>query len=212
MKKIKVVLADDHSLVRQSMARLLTEYEDIEIVGLAADVQELIKLVDENNPDVIVVDIEMPGKNIFENITELRKQNTQPKILILTMHDSSDWVFKALENGISGYLTKFSEKEELVNAIRIVYEGKEYYSQNIKDIIEKGLTDQRDGKNPLSRLSKREIEILELLAEGEKTKVIAEKLYISERTVSNHRANILAKLGVSNTPELLKIYYKFNNN
>lgn len=212
MKKIKVVLADDHSIIRQSLAKVLSDYEDIDIVGLASDANELYQLAYQTKPDIIISDIDMPGKSLFEVLPDIQENVIDAKVLILTMHETPEYVFQALGSGVSGYLTKFSEKEELIKAIRLIYEGKEYYSQEITEIIVKEIKEKSDIQvyNPLKKLSKREKEILKLLAEGNKTKDIAEKLFISERTVSNHRANILAKCQVSNTAELLKFYYRYS--
>jgi DNA-binding NarL/FixJ family response regulator len=211
MKKIRVILADDHSILRQGVAKVISEYADIEIIGLASNSEELLKLTSEQNPDVVISDIEMPQKNLLEIIGDIKKSNKNIKVLVLSMHDSPEYVLKALESGVSGYITKFTEKEELIKAIRTVHEGNEYFGQKITEVILKGLQNL-DVQNtyPLDKLSKRELEILKLLAEGKKSKEIADALFISERTVSNHRANILGKCEVGNTAELLKIFYNKN--
>ncbi|MEN7546552.1 response regulator transcription factor [Rapidithrix thailandica] len=211
--KIKVVIADDHSILRQGTAAILSDYEDIDIVGLASNGDEVQKLVDIYQPDVLVSDIDMPGKSIFQVIKQIKDSNYSTQILLLTMHETPDYVFKALEYGVSGYLTKITEEGELIKAIRYLHKGKEYYSYEITQVIVKGYKSRKDGNgaNPIDQLSKREKEVLSLLAEGLNTKQISEKLFISESTVSNHRSNMLQKCDVTNTVELVKIYLESIN-
>lgn len=210
-EKIRVVLADDHAILTEGTSSILGEYEYIDLVGIASNGEEAGNLVIEQNPDVLVSDISMPGKSIFDIADEIKdKGDIDTKVLIFSMHDSADYVYKALNSNISGYLTKSAEKEELLKAIRSVAEGEEYYSQSITQIIVRGFKNRKHGEavnqNPINVLSKREKEVLMLLIEGYNSKQIAEKLYLSERTVSNHRANMLQKCKVSNTVELVKLY------
>jgi len=208
--KIKVVLADDHAILTEGTSSILAEYDFIELVGVASDGEEASELIKSKNPDVLVSDISMPGKSIFDIADEIKGSNTGTKVLIFSMHDSPDYVYKALNSNIAGYLTKTAEKEELLKAIKAVASGGEYYSQSITQVIVKGFKNRKHddavNQNPINVLSKREKEVLMLLIEGYNSKQIAEKLYLSERTVSNHRANMLQKCKVNNTVELVKLY------
>lgn len=210
-QKIKVVLADDHAILTEGAASILAEHDFIELVGTASDGGETEQLLKDQHPDVLVSDISMPGKSIFDIANELKNhKDLRTKILIFSMHDSPNYVYNALNSNISGYITKNAEKDELIKAIKSVASGEEYYSQPITQIIVKGFKNRKQGqlesKNPIDLLSKREKEVLMLLIEGYNSKQIAEKLYLSERTVSNHRANMLQKCKVSNTVELVKLY------
>ena len=209
--KISVVLADDHAILTEGTSSILSEYDYIELVGVASNSEEAYELVLANNPDILVSDISMPGKSIFDIADEINEDsNIQTKVLIFSMHDSSDYVYKALNSNISGYITKNAQKSELLKAIRSVADGDEYYSQSITQTIVKGFKNRKQGgvatQNPINVLSKREKEVMTLLIEGYNSKQIAEKLYLSERTVSNHRANMLQKCKVNNTVELVKLY------
>lgn len=210
-KKIKVALADDHAILTEGTSSILAELDFIELVGTASNGTETERLLEETNPEILVSDISMPGKSIFDIADEISsKDHIHTKIIIFSMHDSPNYVYSALNSNISGYLTKNAEKEELIKAILSVAQGDDYYSQPITQIIVKGFKNRKDGgnvsQNPIDLLSKRETEVLKLLIEGFNSKQIAEKLYLSERTVSNHRANMLQKCKVNNTVELVKLY------
>lgn len=210
MDKCKVVLADDHAILTQGTSSLLSEYDDIELVGTASDGEQLHKLVQELHPDILISDISMPGKSIFDISEEINRKGLNTKVIIFTMHESPDYVYRALNSHISGYLTKSAVKNELIDAIKSIKEGKEYYSQPISQIIVKGFKSRNqqdtEDQNPINVLSKREKEVLTHLIEGLNSRQIAEKLFLSERTVSNHRANMLQKCKVSNTVELVRLY------
>lgn len=210
-KKIKVALADDHAILTEGTSSILAQQDFIDLVGTASDGTETERLLEEKKPDVLVSDISMPGKSIFDIADDISgKDHIPTKIIIFSMHDSPNYVYNALNSNISGYLTKNAEKKELIKAIQTVAYGDEYYSQPITQIIVKGFKNRKHGnsesKNPIDLLSKRETEVLKLLIEGFNSKQIAEKLYLSERTVSNHRANMLQKCKVNNTVELVKLY------
>ena len=207
---IKVVLADDHAILSEGTAAVLKDYEDFLLLGKATDGERALSLVLEHQPDVLVSDITMPGKSVFDIVDEIAKHQLLTKVLIFSVHDSPDYVFKALNSGVSGYITKYVDRDELVNAIITVSQGKEYYSQRITQIIVKGFKEKKnqdgDTQNPINVLSKREREVLALIVEGLNSKQIAERLFLSERTISNHRANMLQKCKVNNTVELVKLY------
>jgi DNA-binding NarL/FixJ family response regulator len=147
---------------------------------------------------------------VFDIVEEIAKHQLHTKVLIFSVHDTPNYVFKALNSGVAGYITKYVDRDELVNAIITVAQGKEYYSQRITQVIVRGFKDKKhqegDPQNPISVLSKREREVLALIVEGLNSKQIAERLFLSERTISNHRANMLQKCKVNNTIELVKLY------
>lgn len=215
MNKIKVVLADDHAILTQGTASILVEYDFIEVLGTVCNGEKAMEMVRTKKPDVLMADISMPGKSVFEIVEEIKKHEYPTKVLIFSMHNTPDYVFRALDCGVSGYITKFSDKEEVVKAIQSVAKGEEYYSQPITQIIVKGFRSKQNfgvgEQNPLNVLSKREKEVLSLIVDGLNTKQIAEKLFLSERTVSNHRANMLQKCQVKNTVELVRIYLDNKN-
>ncbi len=210
MDKIRIVLADDHSILRQGTAAMLSVYDDIEVVDVAANGEDLLQQLRKHKPHILVSDIAMPGISVFEVLDIMQQEQIPTKILLLTMHDSPDYIFKALEYNISGYLTKETVKDELVKAIRIIHEGGEFYGQNITQSIIRAHKIQKDLsdplRNPLLSLSVRELEVLALIAQGLTTRQIAEKLFLSERTVSNHRSRMLQKCEVNNTVELVRLY------
>ncbi len=210
MTPIKVLLADDHAILTQGTAFILAEYDFIKVIGSVDNGEAAMEMVREAKPDILIADISMPGKSIFEITEEINKNEYATKVLVFSMHETAEYVFKALNSGVSGYLTKFSDKEEVVKAIRHIAGGGEYYSQPVTQIIVQGFKTRKkaevDDHNPLKVLSKREKEVLGMIAEGLNSKQIAERLFLSERTISNHRANMLQKCKVNNTVELVRLY------
>lgn len=213
MNKCKILLADDHLIVAEGTAALLASYPEIELVGVATHGEEIEKLLHERKPDILVSDISMPGKSIFEISANLSKKKSDTKVIVFSMHDSPEFIFKALKSNVSGYLIKGSSMQELVEAINTVRHGDEYYSQPVSKVIVRGFHKTNSGgtesKDPIDRLTKREKEVLELVADGANSKTIADKLFLSERTISNHRANMLNKCKVDNTVKLVKMYLEY---
>ena len=202
MKPIRILLADDHALIREGFKAMLGQHENFEIVGEAQDGQQLVDRAIELHPDVILTDISMPKMNGFEAMAEIKKRNDAVKVVILTMHEEREYILQAIRGGASGYLLKNTEGFELERAIRTVYEGGKYFSPAINSILaEAALSPERtDG----AELTAREREVLELVANGNSTKQIADFLKISIRTVESHRINMLKKMRVSNSAELIK--------
>lgn len=208
-KKLKIMIADDHIILTQLLSKLL-ETEDIEILPLAHDGAELETLLEELHPDIIVSDIEMPGKSIFEIAHHIHRNSLDTRVILFSMHQHPEYVFEAMESHVNGYLTKNADKDELMKAIRHVQQGHEYYSDAIRQIIIQGFKSRNkeslNEQNPLKQLTRRENEIIKLLVQGLSSHQIAERLFVSPRTVSNHRANMLQKCQVSNTIELVRLY------
>ncbi len=209
---ISIVIVDDHSILQQGLTSLLREYNDFAVVGEAANGSDALRLVETLLPDVLITDISMPGLSGYELLETIKAKGLATKVLFLTMHDKPDFIVKAINLGAAGYLTKDTRKDELVQAVRKVYDNQVYYGQNIMQTIISEFATRKNASHKESDLeallSKREYEILTLIAEGLSSRQIAEKLFISERTVSNHRLNIMSKCNANNTIELVKLYLR----
>ena len=199
---IKVLLADDHSIVRAGLRRIVEESGDIEVVAEAEDGREAIQLVQKTDPDVAVIDISMPDLDGLEVISRL--QNLHPKlpILVLTMHEEGQYVVRTIQAGAKGYLTKQSAPEQLVKAIRKIYDGKRYITDEAAESLALRVAKGSNGKSPLDSLSMRELQVLRRLAMGHTNREIAAAYHISIKTVDTYRARLLKKLGLRNNAEL----------
>ncbi len=207
MTKTRILIADDHALVREGIAALLKFYDDIVVVGQASDGIEAIKLARELNPDIILMDISMPTLGGFEATVEIKKTFPDIRIIMLTQYDDREYVARFLKAGISGYLLKKAVGSELINAIRAVQRGEFYLFSSIASEIVAGYLDK--DRKPLDedlyeKLTDREKQILKLIAEGYTHKEIASSLNISAKTVIAHQTNISEKLGVRSRAGLIK--------
>lgn len=205
MSKIRVFLADDHKILRESLVILLSQKENIEVVGAAGDGQDAYKKILELVPDIAVLDISIPRLNGLDLAERLRTELPGVKVVILTMHKSGEFVSKALCAGVRGYVLKDNALEELIECIELVYTNKIYLSQDITGIVVEGFVhNNRDGaESGESAISSREREILQLLAEGKSNKDISDLLNLSIKTVETHRANIMRKLNFKNITDLV---------
>jgi len=203
---IRMVLADDHALFRQSLKSMLEKYEDFEVVGEAKNGREVVELAEAEKPDVILMDIGMPDLNGIEATKRIVGKNNRCKVIALSMHGDGQFVSKMLEAGASGYLVKDSIFEDLVNAIRSVIKGKGFLSPEIANVVIEDYVRKRnsDSKSSVTELTTREKEVLQLLAEGNTSKQIAITLSISIKTVENHRSQISQKLDIHSIAELTK--------
>lgn len=199
--RIRLVLADDHPMIRAGFKTLLAQSDEFEIVGEAENGQELIQIVSTTNPDVTLVDVHMPGTNGLEALEKLRASFPGIKLIVLTMHDEREYVQKALKAGADGYLLKNIQREELENAIHAVFKGGKYFSPEITAVLADSVA-RPSGE--AGEITPREKEVLVLVAAGHSTKQIADQLGISIRTVETHRINMLKKMAVSNSAELIK--------
>jgi len=205
---IRVVLADDHVFVRDGIKSLLENEANIEVVGEATDGLEALKIVDVSKPDLLILDIRMPNLTGIEVVEKLRSQNNFVKIVILSMHESEEYVLKSIRAGADGYLLKGSSKEEFLKAVHTVANGGKYFSGDISYILIGQLSNPvaaMETKQSLDEdmmITKREKEILKLLLSGKGNKEIAEALDISKRTAEVHRFNLMKKLKVKNLMEL----------
>lgn len=203
---IRILLADDHAVLRHGLSKALQAEPDMEVIGLAADGLSAVDLARELSPDVIVMDIGMPGLNGIEATRQIVKQSPRVRIIALSMHSAKKFIMEMFKAGASGYLLKDCEYDELAAAVRAVASGKEYISPSISGIMIETCTtdDPRRKKNAFSALTNREREILQLLTEGKTTKQTAARLHISPKTVEVHRLNIMNKLKIDNMVQLTK--------
>jgi two-component system nitrate/nitrite response regulator NarL len=205
---IRVVLADDHVFVRDGIKSLLENEANIQVVGEATDGLEALKIVEIEQPDLLILDIRMPNLTGIEVVEKLRSQNNFVKIVMLSMHESEEYVLKSIKAGADGYLLKGSSKEEFLKAVHTVANGGKYFSGDISSILIGQLSNPvaaMESKQSLEEdmmITKREKEILKLLLSGKGNKEIAEALDISKRTAEVHRFNLMKKLKVKNLMEL----------
>ncbi|WPO78712.1 response regulator transcription factor [Flavobacterium sp. KACC 22761] len=205
---IRVVLADDHVFVRDGIKSLLENEANIEVVGEAIDGADALEVVATTNPDLLIVDIRMPNFTGIEVVEKLRNEKNTVKIIMLSMHESEEYVLKSIKAGADGYLLKGSSKEEFLKALHSVAAGGKYFSGDISSILIGQLTNSSTSLEPKQTLgeemmiTKREKEILTLLLSGKGNKEIAEALDISKRTAEVHRFNLMKKLKVKNLMEL----------
>ena len=199
---IKVLLADDHSIVREGLRRIVEESDDMEVVAEAADGKEAIHQIRRNRPDVAVIDISMPEIDGLEVLQQLQPEYPELPILILTMHEEQQYAVRAIEAGAKGYITKKSAPEQLVKAIRKVHAGLRYLSEEAAEALALRVAKGKSGQSPLDLLSTRELQVLRRLALGHTNREIAENYNISIKTVDTYRQRLLKKLGLRNNAEL----------
>ncbi|OYX82183.1 MAG: DNA-binding response regulator [Flavobacteriales bacterium 32-34-25] len=208
MNKIKLIIADDHELFRNGLAELLRKHDDIKIVKSVGDGVEFMQLINSLfEADIVLLDITMPNMDGFQVLKELKTLNSTIKPIVISMHNDGNYIAKCAKMGAYGYLLKNTDEAELILAIRSVSNGKKYFSAEISEKMINFMSTQSISENVLSN---KETEVLGLIAKGLTTKEIAEKLFVSSRTIETHRANILKKLEVKNTAELIKKAAKMN--
>ena len=204
---ISVVIADDHHVVREGIALVLQQEGDIKVVGQASNGEEAVTMIMQLNPDVTILDISMPKLNGIQTAQKLIRDGFKGKILMLTQYDKEEYVREAIQTGASGYLLKDSIKDDVITAIRKIISGETFFSPSISKLLVDEYFQQlkrKTSSKSIPDLTPRETEVLQLIAEGYSTKQIADKLYLSARTVDFHRANISQKLGVHDIAGLTK--------
>ena len=210
MQNYRVMLAEDHDLVRQGIIKLLSEFPYIEVIGEARDGIKLLELLRKSTPDLVILDILMPHLNGIETAAKIKENFPQIKILFLTMYGEREHLYQAIYTGAEGYLLKLDVAAELENAITTIMRGNNYMSPllyqnlNLADFLFRHCREELGKKVAESLTSPREKEVIKLIAEGNTSRQISEKLFISERTVHRHRANIMKKLGLKKTIEVVK--------
>jgi DNA-binding NarL/FixJ family response regulator len=207
---IRVVLVEDHAMVRAGLRALLEHAKDIHVLGEASNGHEAIELTKELKPDLLIMDIMMPRLNGIQAAQQMREMKLPARILLLSMYSDEGLVHQAIQSGVKGYVLKTSASEELIHAIHAVARGETYLSSEISTIaLETALHPRRaENDNPLDYLSPREKEILQLIAEEHTSMEIANLLSISEKTVEKHRANLMEKLNVRNLAGLVRFAVK----
>ncbi len=202
----RILLADDHGVVRQGLRAVLARDASFEVIGESGDGREAVRLADALQPDVVIMDISMPQLNGIEAAKQIVKANPRTHIIILSMHSDETYLMRALQAGVKGYLLKESAEEDLIRAVRMVAQGKPFFSPAVTSAL---LADymrdmqQRNLRDSYDLLTEREKEVLQLLAEGKSNKEAATVLDLSTNTVETHRTNLMQKLGLHNTAEIV---------
>ena len=207
MQKIRVLVVDDHTIVRDGICALLALAGDMEVVGEATNGNEALKMVKEVTPDVVLMDIAMPIMGGLEATRRMRKESPATKVLVLTQYDDKEYVFPVIESGASGFISKAAASSELVTGIRSIYRGDAFLSPSVAKIMVEDYqrtAAERTKQDPYNELTERERDILKLLAEGHSTAEISEMLVITTKTVEGHKTNLMAKLGIHNRVDLVK--------
>ena len=194
---IEIIIADDHSMIREGIKQLLELDDNLKIVGFADNGKEAVSMVENLKPNILLLDINMPVLNGIEALSEIKKKKLNVGIIILTIHNEIEYLIKAMELGCDGYILKESNSTELKKAIYSVSKGKKYIQPSMTPLLNNYLTKKSDADAKLAELTNREIQVLKLIAEGLFNKEIASRLNISERTVKNHISNIFKKIDVS---------------
>jgi len=220
LNQTSIVLVDDHSLVRDGIRALLESEADLQVVGEGADGNDAITLVETKKPDILIIDIRMPNMTGIEAVEKLSAANTSVKSIILSMHDSEEYILQSVAAGAKGYLLKDTGKVEFIKAIHTVQEGGKYYSGDISNVLVNNLlkpgSKSEEGSKSDARTSRpfdltnKEIQVLELVLSGLTNKQISEKLQNSKRTVETHRFNLMRKMEVKNLMDLSKKAQEFN--
>ncbi|MFC1932617.1 response regulator [Chloroflexota bacterium] len=204
---VKILLADDHTVLRDGLRLLLEAHTDINVVADVANGRDAVAKAIQLSPDVVVMDIAMPGLNGIEATRQIRKVCPSTQVIILSIYSTNEHIFQALQVGARGYLLKESAGAEVISAVRIVHAGQRYLSHTISDKVIDEYILQRSvvgDKSPLARLSPREREILKFVVEGKSSPQIAEVLYLSSKTVETYRSRLMKKLDVNDVPSLVK--------
>lgn len=202
--KTRVLIADDHDLVREGICKLLELYENIEVVAEAGDGLETVTKVRDKMPDLVLLDLNMPRMDGITTIRKIKEISPQVKVLILTIHDGEEYIYEVIRAGAEGYIQKDVKPDELKDSIERVIKGEKVFPRSIERQVSETAVQQRE----IEELSAREHEVLELLAQGMSNRNIAETLFISEKTVKNHVSNILKKLSVNDRTQAVIVALK----
>jgi DNA-binding NarL/FixJ family response regulator len=206
MAAVRVLVADDHALFRAGVRKLLQSFEGIQVVGEAADGHEALRLSGTERPDVLLMDIGMPGLNGVEAAARLTRKGPRPRVVILSMHTGEDHVLRAIRAGAAGYLLKDASPAELEAAVRAAARGEIYLSPAISRYVVDDYVRRAGGdRSPLDRLTSRQREVLQLIAEGNTTKAIATRLGLSVKTVETHRAQLMERLEARDVATLVRL-------
>ncbi len=205
LKRHRIILVEDHTLLREGLRSLLREHDNLEVIGEAADGRTAIRLALSQKPDLVLMDLSMPRMNGFEAIREIKKTENDIKIIALTVHNTEEYILMTLQAGADGYVLKDATHDELIMAIQQVLSGKRFLSPSVSGKVIEGYLEGKKSSQHISQgdtLTYREREVLKLIAEGYKNKDVADFLCISLKTVEKHRANLMRKLDLHNTSAL----------
>ncbi len=194
---ISIMITDDHSMIREGLKSLLELDDDFKVIAEAVDGRDCLDKLDVYKPDILLLDINMPNMNGLDVLKELKARKSKVKVLVLTVHNEMEYLMKAVDIGINGYVLKDSESAELKKAIRAIMDGKTYIKPSLIPALNAKRLERNEDEKKIDSLTRRELEVLKLLAIGMYNKEVAEKLEISERTVKNHVSNIFKKLEVT---------------
>jgi two-component system response regulator NreC len=211
MNKVRVLIVDDHAIVRDGVRMILEAQPDIEVVGEASDGREALEAARRLSPGVVLLDIAMPGMNGLEATAAIRQNLPDVQVLILTMHEDYEYFFEVLRAGASGYVLKGASSDDLVSAIRAVHQGGVYLHPAVaKNLVSDYVKRMEPGEDRAryDGLSDRERQVLKLVAEGKTSRQIAEELFLSVNTVQTHRAHIMEKLGLHNRTDLIRYAFR----
>jgi DNA-binding NarL/FixJ family response regulator len=209
-KTIRILLADDHSIVLDGLKRILEEHSDLEVVAEARNGEQAVRMTLDKKPDVAVVDISMPGVDGLEVLSRLRAQAGEIPVIMLTMYEEKQYMFRALETGAMGYITKRSAPDQLVHAVRRVVGGKRYVPEEMAEVMAGRLAQKSESGSLLDSLTTRELQVLRGLALGSTNKEIAESYDISVKTVDTYRLRLLKKLSLRNNADLSRFAMQHN--
>jgi DNA-binding NarL/FixJ family response regulator len=210
MTPITILLADDHEIVRRGMKMLLEDEETVKVIGEASDGLEAIEKVKTLMPNVVILDLTMPKMTGIEAAKVISTEYPNVKILIFSMHHNREYIVSSVENGANGYLLKDTSKEELMRAIKVVSEGRKYFPPEISeviidDLLAKNAGTQEENRPIFGKITPKEKQILGMIVQGYNSREMADKLFLSIRTVDNHRANMMKKVKAKNTADLVKM-------
>ncbi|MEP6913059.1 MAG: response regulator transcription factor [bacterium] len=205
MKPLRVLLADDHALVRAGIRALVEKIDGVEVVGQAGDGHEALQLIKKHRPDIVLLDIAMPGLNGFEVLDQTVRDCPEVRVIVLSVHEAEAYAMRALSLGAMGYLPKSSASAELELAIKTVADKRKYVSPELsRKIFLEHAKDAAEGRSPLAELTPRQLEVLRLIAVGHTTKDIARQLRISIKTVESHRASLMERLNIHEVAGLVR--------
>ena len=207
---IRIMITDDHSMIREGLKNLLELDGEIEVIAEAENGEDCLKKLETITPDVLLLDINMPKMNGLEVLQNLKMRKSKINVVVLTVHNEVEYLMKAVDIGVSGYILKDSESSELKKAIFAIANGETYIQPNLIPVLNSKMIEKNRDEGKIDSLTKRELEVLKLLAVGMYNKEVAEKLNISERTVKNHVSNIFKKIGVSDRTQAA--VYAIKNN
>lgn len=214
IKMTNILIADDHAMFADGISSILKNEPDMKVIGKCLDGPSVLDFLKNNNVDVLLLDVNLPGMSGIDVCKEVTTKHKEVNVIAISMFNEESFVSEILNNGAKGYVLKNTGRDELIKAINTVLEGKSYFSEDVTETIMKSLMNQRTGakqaKKELPKISRREKEVLDLIVKEHTTQEIANKLFISLKTVESHRSNLLSKLNARNTAGLVRITMEFN--